>query len=569
METMVHRTKLALLFIAILSLVFSGCGLDGVGLKWGEAVSGDGTPTFPDDDGTDDGTDDDDDDSDDDGDDDSDDDGDDDGGSTSSGRFSGTWMASFGDDLPQGGGRRQYALRMKLSHNSTTITGSGAMLRFYNSGSTPFDSEPFTLKVSGTASGNDATLKLSSSGNFVNSPTVWLRMAGSRVAALYGERDSNLALDRSAHFVLHKVATTSLEQTWASAFSDEYGAGGAFVARDRTGLLTLDLTGEDLSGVGSYVEERPGDVTAVFDFDVLQGYLSNNETSFTLGNFAPANGEVDWFGYHSGSLIVAAYGQFNSSNELARFGHATWYQADDADPADFERAWTASFSDTSGAGGLVSDYVMLMSGLAVSGNTVTGTVRVLDQSDSDPEFVSYTIENGTVVGNELTMDMVRSGVRFTWDLLLANPVLVGSYQQFNSSDEYVSRGVAEWRFGTASNLAGTYVAPYFDSSTTNTTEDRASQLAILNLTSVDNDGTISGTGTVRLASEQNRRQFSIEGTVADGHIQLIWSGADLFGDTVWNLRKAGSYLYGSYTNYASNNTTVEFQGSATYLRASD
>jgi hypothetical protein len=213
--------------------------------------------------------------------------------------------------------------------------------------------------------------------------------------------------------------------------------------------------------------------------------------------------------------------------------------------------------------------VMYMSGLTVSGNTVTGSVNVLDQSDSDPEFLAYTIENGTVVGNELTMDIVRSGTRFTWDLLLANPVLVGSYQQFNSSDEYVSRGVAEWRFGTAGSLAGTYAASYFDSSTTNGAEDRASQLAILNLTSVDDDGTISGTGTVRLASEQSRRQFSIEGTVSNGHVQLIWSGADLFGDTVWNLRKAGSYLYGSYTNYASNNTTVEFQGSATYLRASD
>ncbi|MCC6487172.1 MAG: hypothetical protein IT364_06700 [Candidatus Hydrogenedentes bacterium] len=559
-----HRTIFALLLLAILPAAFLGCGLDGKGLVWGTAVSGDGTPDFPDDGGN--GG----------GDNGGGDDGGNDGGNgggggggTTGGRFAGSWMASFGDDLPQGGGRREYALRLKITQDNNSLTGSGSMLRFYNTGSTAFDSEPFDVKISGTASGNDASLTLSSSGNFDNNPTVWLRMSGTRIVALYAERDSNLTLDRSAHFVMHKVAATSIEQTWATAFSDEYGAGGAFTSRDRTGVMTLDASNDELSGVGSYVEQRPGDVAEDFDFDVLQGYIDGSETYFTLGNFTPANGEVDWFGYHSGSLIVAAYGQFNASNNLARFGHATWYQADDPDPEDFERDWITSFSDTAGAGSLISDYVMVMDGLVVTGNSLSGSVLVLDQSDADPEFVTYTIEEGVVIGNELALSMARGGSRFSWNMRLANTVLVGSYQQFNGSDEFVSRGVAEWRFGSAGSLAGTYAASYFDSSTTSGTEDRASQLAILNLSSVTDDGTISGTGTVRLAGEQSRRQFSIDGSVSNNHIQLIWSGADLFGDTVWNLRKAGSYLYGTYTNYASNNTSIEFQGSATYLRASN
>ncbi len=543
---------------------FSGCGLDGEGLKWGEPVAGDNVPTYPGDGGTTPG----------------------DGGGGSPGgggggipggggggvtdrRFSGTWIATFGDDLPLGTGRRQYALRLALAQNNSTISGNGSMLRFYNQGATAFDAEPFTVQVAGTANGDDATLVLTAGSRFANNPIIWVRLAGTRMVALYAQRDTNLVLERSAHFVFHKVGATQIDTTWAAAFSDEYGAGGGFVDRDRTGVMTLTENEGVLGGLGTYVEQRPGDVPQIFDFDVVDGARDGTEISFRLGNFVPENGEVVWFGYHSGSIIVAAYGQFNASDQLARFGHATWYQATDVVPADFNRTWVTAFSDTQGAGNFVSDYLMFMTGLSISGNTLTGTVRVLDQSDPSPELVNYTIQNGVVVGNELTMDMVRSGSRFSWNLRLANPVLVGSYQQFGGSDQFVSGGVAEWRFGPTTGFAGTYAASFFDSSTTSGLENRASQLALISLGTVAGDGTFSGAGSVRLASEQSRRQFGILGTVnTNNRIELIWAGADLFGNTSWNLRKAGSFLYGTYTNFASNNQSVEFQGSATFVRVS-
>jgi hypothetical protein len=549
--------------IAIAGLALAGCGLDGVGLKWGKTVASDNTPPFPDNGGGGDGGG-------------GDGGGGDDGGSGGGGggggtgdrRFSGTWIGAFGDDLPSRAGRRQHAIRLVLTQNDASITGTGNMLRFFNQGSSAFDAQPFVVQVTGSAAGDDAILNLNASNQFSNTPVLWLRLAGARLVAMYAERATNLTLNRSGHFILHKAGTTDIEQNWAAAFSDEFGAGGVFAARDRTASITLTAAEDGtLSGLGAYVEQRPGDVVQVLDFDVIDGFLSTTQTELRFGDFSPASAEVDWFGYHSGSVIVAAYGQFDNSNKLVRFGHATWYDAEDPSPSDVERIWVTSFGDARGSSNFVSDYLMVMSGVSVSGNSVTGTVRVLDESELDPAFTNYTIENGIIVGNELVMDMVRTGRRFSWNLRLAGPVMVGSYQQFNSNDQFISSGVAEWRYGPTSNLSGTYAASYFDSSTASGTENRASQLAIITIGRVANDGTFSGTGSVRLAGEQNRRQFAVNGIVgSDNRVEIIWSGADLFGDTSWNLRKAGSYLFGTYTNFASNNQTVEFLGSATFLR---
>jgi hypothetical protein len=560
----ISRGAIFCLLIGIASLGLAGCDLDGEGLKWGNAVATDNTPTFPDDGGVVPDPD----------------DGGNGGGGTPGGggggggsvdrRFAGTWIGAFGDDLPQGAGRRQHAMRLVLNQTDASITGNGNMLRFFNQGSSAFDAQPFTVQVTGTGNGDDAVLNLSAGNEFNNNPLLWIRLTGSRLVVLYAERNPNLTLERSGHFLLHKVATTDIDQTWVAAFSDDFGAGGAFAARDRTGSVTLAASGDGtVGGLGAYVEQRPGDVVQVFDFDVVDGFLSGTQTELRFGNFSPANGEVDWFGYHSGSVIVAAYGQFNDTNQLVRFGHATWYDAEEPSPSDFERTWVTSFGDARGAGNLVSDYLMVMSGVSVNGNDVTGTVRVLDESEVSPAFANYTIENGSVVGNELVMDMVRTGRRFSWNLRLAGPVMVGSYQQFNSNDQFVSSGVAEWRFGPTSSLSGTYAASFFDSSTTSGTENRASQLAVITIGNVANDGTFTGTGSVRLAGEENRRQFALSGIVgSDNRIEIAWSGADLFGDTMWNLRKAGSYMLGTYTNFASNNQTVEFLGSATFLRGS-
>lgn len=561
-----HLSTVVTVVTIVLAIGFLSvaCHNDG-GAKKDELVAGDETPDTPDDGGDNGG-----DDGDDGGDDGGDGGGGGGGGNTDT-RFVGTWISSYGDDLPAGTGRRQYAMRIAITRNGDALTGNGQLVRFYNAGPTPFDDQPLNITASGAATNNEATLTLSgTSGVFANNPTWYLRNAGSRLVGMYAERDANLVVKRSGHALWYAAGSVDLNGSWAAAFDDEFGVGPEFAPRDRTAIATLSVANNVISGVGSYVEQRATGTPEDFAFDVGSGSLSGTQTRFSFVDFSPQNGEVDWFGYHSGGVIVAAYGQFNNDSAIVRSGNATWYEAGDVAPADFDRDWITSFGDSAAAGNLFADYVMAMSGVAISGNAVSGTVRVLDETSSPPAFVNYTIENAGIVGNRLTMDMVRNGAGFTWSLRLAGNVLAGSYTQFDSSDAFVSRGHAEWRFGSAGNLPGNYVASYFDTSTTNTTENRASQLSVVTIDALHSDGTITGTGSLRLGGESNRRQFSVTGTALDtGHIVMTWeSGADLFGDTVWNLRKAGNTLYGTYSNFASDNQTIEFQGHATFLRVS-
>jgi len=548
--------------VTVLVLLPSACHNEG-GIKLNQPVAGDNTPDTPDDGGNGGGN------------------GGGGGGGNGGGgngggggnadtRFVGTWIASYGDDLPVGTGRRQYAMRLAITRDGDTLTGNGSMVRFYNSGQTAFDAQPRTISATGTASGAQATLTLSgTSGYFANNPVWYLRNVDSRIVGMYAERDASLVVQRSGHTLWHPAGAVDLNASWAAAYDDKFGAGAAFAARDRTAAATLAVANNAVSGVGSYVEQRATGVPEEFSFDVGQGTLDGTQVRFGFLNFTPASGEVDWFGYHSGSVIVAAYGQFNGSSEIVRFGNATWYKTGDTQPSQFDRDWTTSFGDSAAAGNLFADYVMAMTGVAVNGNSLTGTVRVLNETAAQPAFVDYTIENGTIVGNKLTMDIARNGERFAWAMRLAGNVLVGSYTQYDASDAFVSRGNAEWRFGSATGLAGTYAAAYVDTSTTNATENRASQLAVIAIDPPDENGVFAGTGSVRLGGETNRRQFALNGTApASGHVRMTWeNGVDLSGNTVWNFRKAGAYLFGTYTNYASDNQTIEFQGHAAFVRA--
>jgi hypothetical protein len=339
--------------------------------------------------------------------------------------------------------------------------------------------------------------------------------------------------------------------------------------RDRTALLTLAADSSNaLSGTAQYVEQVPGTTPETIDFTVQQGVLQSTQVTLTMEGNNPGDGLVDWFGFHTTGLFVGAYGLFDGS-DLSRFGHATFYIAPDAQPSGFQHQWVSSFHDSDAAGSLKpADYLLLTSGFTVNGNAISGAALILDESHQTPAFATYTIENGAITGTELTMDLVRSGSRFSWDLRLAGSVLAGSYQQFNGSNQFVSRGVAEWRSGSSasSGLPGSWAAAYFDTYTSNAQENRSSQLAVVSISNISGDGVISGTGTVQLANEAGRRQFAVGGTTAANPVQITWSGGDLFGATVWNVSRAGSFLYGTYTNFASDNQTIEFQGSAVFLR---
>lgn len=541
-------------------LCLSGCNLDGVTINFFESVGRDNVPDFPDGGGGGDG------------------DGDNGGGGNGGGgnggstdnRFAGAWIASYGDDLPEGSGQRQYAARMVLQQKDASITGTGQMLRFFNSGSAASDGSPFALTITGTASQDDATLNfVAAAGKFKNPHQLTVRLTGNRLEGVFVERSANLVVDRFGHMTWRRVSGTDIDGPWVAAFRDYDVPSSPFPSRDRTASMTLASADSAVSGTAEYIEVLPGNAPDSVAFTSAAGTLQSSQLTFTLTPADPADGEVDWFGFHAGAYFVGAYGQFDGT-DLVRFGNATWYQSPDSpQPAAFQKTWVASFRDTDATGSLEpADYLLVTNGLAVNGNTVTGSVSLLDESAVSPVFQTYNIENGTVTGSKMTFDMVRSGSRFSWTLQLANSMLAGSYQQFNSNDQFLSRGVALWRTGStsASGLTGIWTASYFDTYSSSDQENRASQLAVISITNIANDGAISGTGFLRLANEGSRRQFVVSGTTATNPMRMDWSGGGLFGVTSWHIRRAGSALCGAYTNFASDNQTIEFQGSATFIK---
>ncbi|MFA6242522.1 MAG: hypothetical protein WC655_16415 [Candidatus Hydrogenedentales bacterium] len=542
------------------ALCFSGCNLDGVTINYFESVGSDNVPDFPDggDGGNDDG-------------------GNDDGGGNDGGggdstdnRFAGTWIASYGDDLPEGSGQRQYAARMTLQQSDAVITGTGQMHRFFNTGSAASDGTAFAVNITGSASQDDATLTFAAAaGKFLNPPQLTVRLTGNRLDGVFVERSANLVVDRYGHMTWRRVSGTDIDGPWVAAFHDDVVPAGAFPARDRTASMTLASADSAITGIAEYVEQQPGDIPETVTFTTAAGTLQNSQLKLTLTPADPADGVVDWFGFHLGNYFVGAYGQFNGT-DLARFGHATWYQSPASpQPSSFQKTWVSSFRDTAATGSLKpADYLLVTNGLTDDGNTVTGSVSLLDESEVSPAFQSYTIQNGVVTGSKMTFDMVRSGFRFSWTLQLASSMLVGSYQQFNSVDQFLSRGVATWRSGSSSytGLTGIWASSFFDTYTSSAEENRASQLAVVSITNISSEGAITGTGFLKLANESNRRQFVVSGTVATDPIRIDWSGGGLFGATSWHVRRVGSALCGTYTNFASDNQTIEFQGSATFVK---
>ena len=194
------------------STFFTACHDDG-GIKLNTPISGDDTPDTPDDGGGDGGG-----------------GGDGDGGGGNGGggggggggntdsRFVGTWITSFGDDLPVGNGRRQYALRIAITRNGDALTGNGTMLRYFNNGPDAVDDPARTISATGAATGNEATLTVAgTSGTFTNNPVWYLRIADSRLVGMYAERDNSLVVQRSGHAIWHPAGSVDLNASWLRA----------------------------------------------------------------------------------------------------------------------------------------------------------------------------------------------------------------------------------------------------------------------------------------------------------------------------------------------------------------
>lgn len=493
----------------------------------------------------------------------------------------GTWVSAYADDTVQNdarGGALQYVASITLRRDGSALYGGGTVYRFYSSGTTARDK--LTVVMSGSIAGDDATLKVQSAtgASVYDTPSWRLRFSGSKMTGIYTSLDFSQNIVRSGHATWYRTTSSdtadALTQDWVSSFGDVSGTTTTWPARNRTALLAAEYLADDrlLSGEGSFVEQREGDVTQALSFTLSDTTVTMPLVVFTAGGLDMANAPMDWTAYHASGLMVGAYSQFNESNALVRCGRATWRAAVTApEPADAEGLWVASFTDSAAAATHTrSDYLLALDLTAGADNLLTGSGHLRNEADATADDQTITVANGLVVGSHVTFEFRASPSqdRYAWDLRVTPSMLVGSYQRFDAFDRYISRGSAEWRRQRSSvSLVGTWVAAYVD--TVNAPSSLATQLVMVNVSAQNEDGGLVGLGALRYANgETTRRLFRLSDSsvsATDQDVVWRWSGADLFGDTVWHMRQGTDALYGTYTNYTSSGA-FESQGSAVWIR---
>ncbi len=482
--------------------------------------------------------------------------------------FAGAWVASYGDDTASGQiqrGPNQYATLMTIQQSGASLSGSGRMFRVFREGDTAADEVSFN--ISGTASGNSAVIDLASSpaGAFSFTPRLYLRQAGSRMVGMHVELANNGSVARSGHAVWRRVVSGSVGGSWNAAYNDLF-AGSNTEARSRSAVMELAESGGALSGSGGVVEFRREGNPLVLDFDVVRGERSDDHVGWTFGAEDLANHEVDWYGFFAGNRIAAAYGQFNAEGRLTRFGHTVWRRAPSPSPSAINHSWVTAFGDAEAASGIrKSDFIAVVTLQAGEGGEVTGSAQVYDQGADNPQFRNFNVRNGRITGSRVRFDLVGANTTFHWDLRLGSANMSGAYKYVNQNgDRFISRGAATWRQAASSpSLRGTWAAAYFD--THGFTSPETTQFTTVSISSQE-DGQLSGTGALRFAGEDSRRLFNLQGDINGRNIEWVWSGSDLFGDTLWELRQSGSWLFGTYLNLDSGGN-VEAQGSAAWVRA--
>lgn len=539
--------RLANLTVLAMAVTLCVAGCNGHGFDMGLSIStGDGTTTTTGGDSTGGGT---------------------TGGTTASTPFAGTWVASYGDDQA-GDGSKQYAVRIVVSQNATTnaLSGTGTMFRVFRSGTTANDTVP--LSLTGTAQGSDAQLifRSTTTGKFDFNPVWTLRAAGSRLTGIYQETDTNAALVVSGHAVWSELSTGALSDTWASGYTDSFAATGLKTNDTSVAVSLAAGTGSAFTGDGLQVIQRESTTPDELNFSIAGQATGTSQLTFTFDGSDLTSKPMDWWGFYTPSYFVGAYGQFTAANNLNRFGHATWYTAAGITADNVTATWATSFGDSAvSAGAELSDYVMQVTLALQTGATVTGSAVVLNERDTSPEFKAYAVENGTITGNRVKFDLVGGGTRFSWDLNLASPVMVGCYQQFNTSGTFLSRGVAEWRSGSTSSLVGTWTAAYVD--TLRVSDSVATQLSRITIATQATSGVMSGSGTLLFPPESSARPISVSGTRSSNAIEWDLTGTGLAGPFTWHLRQVGEIMFGSYTNYTTTDVT-EARGHAIWFRSS-
>ena len=484
--------------------------------------------------------------------------------------FAGTWMTAYGDDRASGAtefGEQQYAVRLDLRQSGSNVSGDGRMFRVFREGAQASDEVAFN--VTGTASNGDAIIEFTSpsNGEFQFTPQWYLRLAGNRLVGMHVETNPDGDVVRSGHAVWYRASSGSVEGSYITAYSDRYAGGGAD-RRSRVGSVSISTSGGQAGGNGGFLELMPGEAPLDLDFDITRGGMQDSALGFTFGGGDLAPDEIDWFAFHTGSVIAGAYGEFNENDALIRAGAAHWYPASSPNPSNLNRTWVTSFGDDGAASGARrTDFIALVTLEVNEGGSVSGNARVLDESAETPRFATYEVTEGEIVGSRVFFELSNNNQSFLWDLRLGGSLMTGAYERLDRNGDYVSRGTAEWRPSTASpTMRGSWAVSYRD--TRGERSPETTQLAVVNVGDHTEDGRLSGTGTLRFAGEDRRRSFNVTGSVDEGFIEWVWEGGDLFGDTVWRLRQSSNRLYGSYTNYDSGGN-VESRGSGIWLRGSE
>jgi hypothetical protein len=486
----------------------------------------------------------------------------------------GTWVASYSDDFVSSNarfGRIEYSARMHVTRNGSVAKADGVVYRVLSEGGT--DSDRLTVKLTGNIDGSDMVLTATSaSGGVVSDVPTWrLRFADNRMVGAYVSSDVTTRVVRSGHAMWYKTSSATVSGTWVTAFADDGGT-TALPARSRTGVMTLEQTGDAVDGTGDFVEQRQNDVDFTPAFDVTDAEIDQPEFLFTLSGLDLDDNDMNWFSMTSSGTIVGAFGQFTSSGTLARIGHATWiYSPVTTSPSSYTSRWTAAFSDTAADADIgLTDYIMSINLTAGQNNAVTGSgVYFTTSQPTEGDYQAVRITNAVAVGNHLQLEifLVDDADTMTWDLRLGSQAMMGSYIREDGLGRFVSRGFAQWRReSTTPALEGTWVSAWYD---TPDDTQQTTQFTLVTISSQESDGTNDGFGALRYADgSTDRRLFDVFGDIADDRdILWTWSGSGLFGNTLWRLRQSGNNLFGVYQNLDSTGA-IEATGSAWWIRTS-
>lgn len=495
--------------------------------------------------------------------------------------FERVWMTSYGDDMATSATpfrEHEYTVRLDLKQTGTTLSGSGTMLRMFKEGSSA--SDKVSIVATGTVSTNNksATLTLESRpvSAFRFNPVWQLRRATGKLVGIYAEvNPDDGKVVRSGHAVWHKTVSGSVDDSWVYGSADSHSVLSNPGKWANSGLVSLARNGASLDGSGNMVEQRRSNGSVSLSYDISRGAFVNSTgtVGMTFANLQRLDSldflldEQDWFGFFSGTRIVAAYTWFDEDELLTRFGHTTLFRAANSGPGTVTDTWVASFGDNTAASGEEeSDYLASIELRAQEGNVVIGNAKLLDGSVATPVFSNYVVENSTIDGANLHLELRGNRNTFMWDLYVTSfSTLVGSYQRLDSSGNVLGQGIGEWRQGSENaNIRRTWHTAYYD--TTGVSQPPSTQLVEIGISRIDSDGTLTGTGRLRFAGDTRVLTFGVVGVDSASEAIFELGGGTVFGTTTWHLLKADDkYLMGVYTDRDSEGK-IESRGHSLWRR---